>query len=203
MFAALHTTAWAALVQPGQTISTVAENDPVGGTVVGTITEPFSTAFYSGTLICNVIAGDTSNPFGGLTFTYRLTDDAISRDPLQRLRVLGFRPWTVDMSNQLSAPALGWVAPTSMDFDSSGENVGYSFGTVGNGTLLPGGSSTLLVVQTNARSYWIEPSVISGGATVVVTTFSPQPPVLDPEPAQAATVVATVAAIVPLLRRRR
>ena len=53
----------------------VGETDPTGGTVLSSLSAPFVAGTYSGTLISQVISGDPSNPLGGLTFTYLLTNN--------------------------------------------------------------------------------------------------------------------------------
>src|SRR4051794_27356935 len=66
---------------PGGAFLTPPEPDPVGGVIVaGGAAVPFVSppgpGQFSGTLTTTVIAGDVSNPLGGLTFTFLLHNDA-------------------------------------------------------------------------------------------------------------------------------
>src|SRR4051812_24688490 len=82
---------FAAPIFSGQTIAAPAEADPTGGVIqpgtgVGVpFVSPAGPGQFSGTLTTTVIAGDPSNALGGLTFTYRLTNDAISLSALEQL----------------------------------------------------------------------------------------------------------------------
>src|SRR5690242_235171 len=104
---------FAAPILPGQTILAPAEADPTGGVVqAGTgIAVPFASPAgpgqFSGTLTTTVISGDPSNALGGLTFTYRLTNDAVSLAALERMTNLDFTGFLTDVSYQI--PAVGVV----------------------------------------------------------------------------------------------
>ena len=89
---------------------------PIGGTVLQSLTAPFSSSVMSGTLTSQVISGDTSNPFGGgLTFTYRLTLTPNSVDDASQISIGSFAGFLTDVSYNLS---LGGTAPTT--FSRSG-----------------------------------------------------------------------------------
>src|SRR5205809_126187 len=82
----------AAPLVPGGALLTPPEPDPVGGVVVaGGVPVPFASppgpGSFSGTLTTTVIAGDVSNPLGGLTFTYKLTNKAISLSSIWTMNV--------------------------------------------------------------------------------------------------------------------
>ena len=188
----------AAVIAPGQTAIALFENNPSGGaTVVATQTQPFATSNYTGFLVSTVLSNDTTNPFGGLTFTYQLSNDAPSANSLARLTVNGFTGYTTDMSYLLGS---GTVAPTTNDRDGSGGVVGFSFlgQPVGLGTLAAGTSSELLVVQTNSSSFLTRIANVSNGAVSPVNAYGPNGAV-TPEP----TTLAALAAGSLLFRRRR
>src|ERR1700744_1783988 len=56
---------------PGGFVAGPGEVSPVGGTTLASINIPFSSTSFTGVLTSTVIAGDVSNPLGGLTFTYQ------------------------------------------------------------------------------------------------------------------------------------
>jgi hypothetical protein len=188
--------AYAAPIAAGQTAYAVFENNPVGGVSISQ-TQPFATANYTGSLISTVITGDTSNPLGGLTFTYQLVNDAGSANALTRLTVNGFNGFFTDLSYKLGT---GGLAPTSNDRDGSSAVIGFSFtgAPLGAGTLSAGTTSELLVVQTNAQSYQTRIANVSNGAVSPVNAFGPAS-VTSPEPATLATLIGGAT----LLRRRR
>jgi hypothetical protein len=172
--AAVH----AAPITPGQTIFPPAEPDPTGGVVqAGTgVAVPFASSggpgAFTGTLTTTVIAGDPSNPLGGLTFTYRLTDDATSLSALERMTNLDFTGFQTDVSVQ--TPAAG-VVPFTIDRDPSSSTVGWSFNTSGGGKINPGQASALLVIQTDAPAFAPINANIEDGAVATAASFGPVP----------------------------
>ena len=116
----------AAPLAPGMTIPAPAEPDPTGGApVAGGLPVPFASANYTGTLTSTVIAGDPSNPLGGLTFTYLLSNDASSLNSLERMTISSFAGFATDVSYQV--PAAG-VPPTFIDRNPiPADVVGFSF----------------------------------------------------------------------------
>jgi hypothetical protein len=186
--------AQAALIVPGASSLGVAEPVP-GGSVVGTLSFPFAAASYSGVLTSEVRSGDPTNPLGGLTFTYSITTDATSTHHISRLTVNGFAGYQTDMSY---AAGTGSIAATLMDRDTGGNVVGYRYLGVplGAGTIAPGATTNLMVVQTNATT-WTQTiaSVINGS----VTSVNALAPAVIPEPASATALLAAAG----LIRRRR
>jgi hypothetical protein len=91
----------AAPLPPGTAFPAAAEPDPTGGIVVGFTNVAFAAPSFSGTLISTVYLGDPSNPFGGLTFTYQITNDPGSVDPIGRLTINGWDLLPTDASFQI------------------------------------------------------------------------------------------------------
>jgi len=160
-----------ALLAPASVlIPGAAEPDPVGATLLfSTGAVPFAVpGSFSGTLTSSVYSPDPSNPLLGVTLTYLITNDAASANSIGRFTVDGYSGWGTDGSYQ--TPVAG-VAPASIDRNVSGDVIGYNFvptGAPATGFLIPGGSSALLVVQTDAPSYTAAlGSLIDGGVTTV------------------------------------
>ena len=181
----LCTRIYAAPLLPNQTIAAPGELDPTGGVVqAGTgVAVPFASpagpGSFSGTLTSTVIAGDPSNALGGLTFTYRITNDANSLSAIERMTNLNFTGFLTDVSFQ--TPAAG-VVPTTVDRDASGSTVGWSWSALGAGVIPAGGASRLVVIQTNAPAFTQVNANVIDGSIAVVSSFGPA----IPEPASLA-----------------
>lgn len=189
-----------AVLVPGSVlIPAASEPDPTAGAVVAsTGPVPFSVpGAYSGTLTTTVISGDPSNILGGLTFTYLLTHDGVAGpNSIGRLTVTDFIGFATDASYK---PVPG-VAPASIDRNVSADVVGFNFVPTPidplAGFLVPGSSSALLVVQTDAPMFADSTAfVIDGGVTGV--------PSLGPVVPEPATLACFAVAAVGLIRRRR
>lgn len=159
---------------------------PVGGTpIAGGVPLPFVSSTFSGTLTTTVISGDTSNPYGGLTFTYLLTNDALSSHAIERLTINGYDGFAVDGNYQ--TPTVNQI-PTLFDRSAgSGDTVGQSFFNpiialpgFGNGVLAPGATAALLVLQTDAQLYQLSTASVIDGSVAMVSTFSPVANIPEP-----------------------
>ena len=163
--------ALATLLTAGSSTAAVAEPDPSGGILLaGGVPVPFAAATFSGTLMTEVIQGDLNNPWGpnALTFAYLLTDSATSVDELSRLTVHSFTGFQTDVSY-----LLGGVSPGLITRSNNGSVVGFNFNP---GTMLPGSSSALLVIQTDATSFAPTFASVLGGSAVTVASFTPTVP---------------------------
>ena len=175
LFVTFASHASAALMAPGASILASPEPDPTGGVVVGS-TGPvaFATANYSGTLDSTVVLGDPSNPFGpgSLTFTYRLTNNAVSTGEIDRLTLNDFGGFLVDASYQV--PAVG-LSPTLMSRSGPGDVVGFTFigAPIGSGVLTPGSGTALLVVQTDSTKFGGTLASIIDGQVTTVASYAP------------------------------
>lgn len=176
---------------------------PGGAVVAGGFAVPFASGLYSGTLTSTVLAGDPTNPLGGLTFTYLITNNPtpISTDQIERLTINNFDTLPVDGS--FSVPGLPpSLAPTLIDRSISGGTIGFSFNapTVGPGTLLPGMGSALLVLRTGAPAFTPTFASVIDGTVTTVASFAPMP---VPEPSSAILCSIGVFAIGSVMRYRR
>ncbi|MGQ9650736.1 MAG: hypothetical protein ACUVXJ_11555 [Phycisphaerae bacterium] len=153
----------AAPLLPGGTLYPVpGEPDPVGGEVIASaVAVPLVAATFSGSVTTTVIAGDTSNPLGGLTFTYQVTNYSGSANVITQVGLAGLAGLMVDASYQI--PGEG-RPPASISLSSTGDGILFAFlAGIGPGALDPGISSAVLVLQTNASNYrWTKLSAIDG-----------------------------------------
>jgi len=176
----------AAPLAPGSSIGLPAEPGPTGGSTLGSISVPFVAPTFSGTLISKVISGDTSNPFsGGLTFTYELSNNPFSPDPIDRFTLSSYLGFSVDASYPAGA-LVSSIVPTSVTRNPNGNQISFNYTGPFEGTLLPGSSSVLLVLQTSATSFQNSFAAIINSSSVNVATFAP---LAVPEPGTAALLL--------------
>jgi len=194
-----------ALLLPGGGFATPPEvPDGLGALVAGGLPIAFASGGpngFSGTLASSVIQEPAGqNPLGGLTFTYQLHNNATSATAMERLTLADFSGFATDVS---FLPATG-QSPTVTDRSfGAGAIIGWDFTglPVGLGTLLPGQTSALLVVQTNAAFYnLLDSASIIDGKTVNTTAAAPNDFTnISPEPASLSIIIGIAA----LCSRRR
>ena len=183
---------------PGSSISLPSEPGPTGGTTLALNNVPFVAPTFSGTLISKVITNDASNPFaGGLTFTYELSNNSFSPDPIDRFTLSSYLGFSVDASYPAGA-LVGSIIPTSVTRNGSGNQISFNYTGPFEGTLLPGSASVLLVLQTSATSFQNSFAAIINSSSVNVATFAP---LTVPEPGTAALVILGAAFLA--LRRKQ
>ena len=185
--------AQAAPLGPGGAIPSSPEPDPLGGVVVASTNVLFTGLNLSGSLTSTVIAGDITNPFGGLTFTYQLFNSVAGVDSMGRLTVNGWDALPTDVSHQIP---LAGLAPFAATRDANGNVVGFNFF---GPELMPGMTSAVLVVQTSLPTFTDSfASVINGSVVSPIYTFAPVP-----EPTTIALVGLGLVGVLALRRRRR
>jgi len=185
-------------LNPGSSIALPAEADPIGGVTIASISVPFVAPTFSGTLVSKVWSGDLSNPFaGGLTFTYELSNNPFSPDPIDRFTLSSYLGFSTDASYQ-SGALISPVVPTSVVRNPSGNQISFNFTGPFEGTLLPGSSSPILVIQTSATSFQNSFAAIINSSSVNVATFAP---LTVPEPGTAALLI--LGAVSLALRRKK
>ena len=149
-----------------------AEASPVGGTVLfNTGPLPFTAGTFSGTLTSEAISGDSSNPYGGLTFTYGINNFTGSRDDIARLTVGNFGMFLTDASYNSLTP-VGGLAPMSISRSANGQVVGFNFLVP---SLSPGSASALLVIQTDSPSFSLTTAALIDGSSTMVNSLAPVP----------------------------
>jgi PEP-CTERM motif len=182
----------ASLLAPGSSLTLTSEAEPMGGTAIATLSTPFVAPTFSGTLVTTVWSGDTSNPFGGLTFTYQLSNNSISPDPMDRFTLSSYAGYSTDVSYFGAG-----IVPNSVVRNPAGNQISYNFTGPFEGTLIQGASSALLIIQTDAAGYQDSVAGIINSSSVNAATFAP---VTIPEPATAALFL--VGALALAVRRK-
>lgn len=160
----------------------------LGATLLASSTNYFAatSGVFTGNLISSVWAGDTFNPFGGLTFTYLLSNDGTSTDSIGELNLSSFAGFATDVSVMLGSVGLAPLVANRTGTPIPDVKVEFLFKTpIGgspnfNDNLDPGLSSALLVIQTDAPFYVIGNAAIINGGTADTDTYVPS--LIIPEP---------------------
>ena len=177
---------------PASSIALPSEAEPVGASLVTSSVLNFSSLTFSGTLTSKVWSGDTSNPFGGLTFTYQISNDAVSADPIDRLTLSSYAGFQTDASYFGAG-----IVPTSAVRNPAGNQVTFDFAGQFQGTLVAGSTSPLLILQTDSAAFQVSNAAVINSSSVNVATFAP---LAVPEPT--AAVIFVAGAIIFGLRRK-
>ena len=141
------------------------------------------TSKMSGTYEAAVYS-DLSNPFGSgdLDFVFQLSNNAGSEDSVGRVTAIDFTGFLTDVGYLPSGSSLGngfvngTIVPAFVDRLPPGDSIGFSFDAPVIG---PGQTSTVIVIETNARNFTPgDVNFIDGG----VTTNAAFEPEATPEP---------------------
>jgi hypothetical protein len=105
---------------------------------------------YSGTLTSAVYTNDPGNSFGAnrLTFTFLLSNNANSRDAIERFVANNYVGLQVDAAVNAAG---GGRSPSTADRQATGISIGFDY--TNTLPIAPGTSSTLLVLHTNATQF--------------------------------------------------
>jgi hypothetical protein len=200
----LGSAANAAMIFPGTSAFITGEPGPVpaGANLLATMTSPVTGVAFSGSITTNVYNADPSNPLGGLTFTYTITNDISSLDHISRFTVNSFTSFLTDVAYEI--PAGGNLPAIVSRSSGAGDVIGFDFMVppFGPGELPPGSTAATLVIQTNGVQYAVGSASLIDGSVGTATTFVPGGVGnFVPEPASLSLVAVGAATL--LLRRRK
>jgi len=179
------------IIGPGQS----GPPDPLnaGGTqmafTTGTMTTPTWSATYSAW-----VYSDPGNTFcnGCLDFLYQFTNNANSQDVLERFTGFSYAGFLTDVG---FVPATG-PAPISVDRSTTGAVVGFNY--TGANNILPGQTTAMLVVETNAKTFGHGYLTAQDGTAAYADAFAP-----TPDPATLGLLGSGLAVVGGYLRRRK
>jgi hypothetical protein len=181
---------------PGNTIAAASSTYPTGGTTLLSYTGSFASSTIAGTVTSYVISGDSSNPYGGLTFEYLLTMTG-GNDNIDQLSAGGYAGFQTDVSYNPSTPSSGGIAPSFFSRSTLGVNNGdtLDFSWLLN-KLSPGQTGDLVVVQTGAHIFGLGSGSVIDSSSATVALLAPVP-----EPQFASLAVMGLGALFIFLRR--
>jgi hypothetical protein len=167
--------------------------DPTG-TVLDSVSTPFSAATFSGTLVSAVVL----NANGTLDFYYQVCNDATSGTSLDRISTINFAGFdtevfyrTDDGDGLTGDPftTIGNQAPSIADRGDEllVQEVGFNFGPLTADRVNPGEWTHVLGVRTNATRYVPGLTSVIDGGTADIVTFAPASAV--PEPMSASLLI--------------
>lgn len=165
-------------LNPGGTVSPgVIPSGTDPGTLLASLSAPFSTIDTSGTVLSAVFREAS----GTLDFYYQINNSQNSTGGISRETDSIFSGFITSVGYRTDGSTIsgfvnGTVAPVSADRSSSGSVVGFSFAPPDSAKIMPGTSSNVLIISTNATQFTSgSVSVIDGGATTV-SSFAPAIP---------------------------
>ncbi len=171
---------------PGSAISLSLEAEPaVGSVLLVSASVPLTALTFTGTLVSSVYSNDSSNPWGGLTFTYQLYNNG--PDSVERLTLSSYAGFLTDVSYNGSG-----IVPLNAVRTTLGNQISFNFrNQLEQGTLISGASSSLLIIQTDSASYQNSIAGVINSSTANSATFAPK---AVPEPTTVTLVMFGVVA---------
>lgn len=176
----------ATLLNPGSTIRLRSAYEPDDGHLLAQTNFAFTSASFTGTLTSKVWTDDESNPWGGLTFTYKLANNGDCGESLGLFALRGFAESLTDLNYSGSG-----IAPRTVSRSTDGDQITFGFfNRDGDETLHPGGTSARLVVQTGCTTWGLNQLVGLDSLEVIAPAFAP---LAVPEPTLATFISLSVA----------
>jgi len=214
----------AILTAPGSTVlmANGAFGDCTGiaasSTLLASLSVPFtsSAGFDSGTLVSAVFR---ENVAGTLDFYYQVAlnrtstncghDGQPACDPVARETDINFNnggawtTWVATRGDAVGPFAAGTVFPVTADRSPLGDVMGFSFNPPDTFKLMPGQTSAILIVSTNAMNFTLGNSSVVDGGVTTVASFEPDAGPSIPEPASLCLVGSGLIGIRLVRRSRR
>ena len=176
------------LVPGGPDITPTAS--PISGVLITSQTNSFTSVInpvdYSGKFYAAVYQESlAANPLGGLTFVWQVSNNGTSNDNIDRFTEDGYTGFLTSAfySTQAGGLGVGTIAPNSA-FRPTNTEVGFRVDNgTGAGLLLPGTTTDLLIIRTNAPTYVPGAVGILDGDIASAPAYLPSRPSTVPEPA--------------------
>jgi PEP-CTERM motif len=193
---------------PGTTVFPVDCTGTGPGFLLTDMTASFSYTTTAGTN-SGTIESAVYNDGGTLDFYYQVTNDPTSATALARLTATDFIGFVTDAGYRTDGGTMlpgtgfinGSVTPVSADSNTDGSVIGFSFypPTDNTAEIIPGSSSYVLVISTDATNWTMGNASIIDGGTQTVAAFQPSGNV--PEPASIGLLGMGLIALASLRRR--
>jgi hypothetical protein len=191
-------TAFGVIINPGQTLPTTGGTSVGGALLLDTTPVPFvgkdihSNIVFTGSIDSKVYA-DTQ----GLDFVYQFSNDQSSPDAILHLAASSFSGYITDADY---IPGTGATAPSTVSRDAAagGDTVDFNFALPN--LVLPGTTSDVLVIKTNATSFALGNVSLQDGGNATLVAPAPVP---VPEPAAMALLGMGICGLASRRRRNR
>jgi hypothetical protein len=176
----------AAILPPGGSGSPDVFAGIAGGTLLASVNSGAvvsSNGKITFTLVAAVYS-DPGNTFGAgdLDFVYQVQSSANSVDGIARTTAIDFTGFETDVGYTTAGATLpgglfvnGTVPPITVDRSLSGGTVGFSFSPPVTVEILPGQTSNVLIIQTDATHFTAGNFNVIDGGVSTVAAFQPIP----------------------------
>jgi hypothetical protein len=165
------------------------------GTLLATLSAPFSFSTTSGTTSGTLLSAVYRNGSGTLDFYYQVVNSAASATALSRESDFNFLTFLTAVAYRLDGSTLtgtsftdgtAGIIPVTGDRDILGSTVGFNFVPTPPGTKIPPGSTAaVLIISTNATTFAAGNAEVLDGGTQTVASFQPAISAATPEPESA------------------
>ena len=153
------------------------------GTLLAAIDSPFSFMTTAGRTSGSIESAVFRNPTGTVDLYYQVTNDATSVTSLSRESSTSFLGYATAVAYRLDGVSLPGglfgngtpgIIPVTADRDSSATTVGFDFGPAPQGTRIPPGTvSAIMVISTNATQFGVGNATVIDGGAATVAAFQP------------------------------
>ena len=177
----------------------------LAGTLLASLVTPYSFTTTTGTTSGTVTSAVYRNSSGTLDFYYQVSNNASSKTSIAResnVSFLGFTTWTGFRTDAVGPFVAGSIAPLTADRDSLGSVLGFSFNPPTSTEILPGQTSDILVISTDATGFTAGNAEVLDGGSVTVASFQPAAPAAVPEPSSLMLLGTGALGLLGALRRK-
>ena len=150
------------------------------GTLLATLTTPFSFATAAGTTKGTVVSAVFLNSSGTLDFYYQVVNDPTSATAIARVTVVKFTGFITNTGFRTDGASLsggafsnGTVAPVTADRNTAANTVGFSFNPPDSAKILPGTTSLVMVVSTDSTMFAAGNLNLINSGSATVAAFQP------------------------------
>jgi hypothetical protein len=174
-----------ALLTPGGPAVGVPLTSQAPGTLLASLSAPFSFVTTAGTTSGSVVSAVYRNGSGTLDFYYQIVNSQASATALARQSSTSFVGFLTAVAFRLDGGSLPGTAfvngtpgiiPVTADRDASATTVGFNFVPTPPGTKIPPGTtSAVLVISTDATNFSAGNVEIIDGGGQIVASFQPAP----------------------------